>query len=127
MLILYSVLTLIVVALRAVARRRRARLAPGPPAKPFIGNILDLPPSSAWLKLTEYQKTYGKVASCNGRWPKSHIDFTGEVMYFHGLGNRILVLNSLRTISDLLDKRTHIYSDRPIFTVVGELMGLAQV
>jgi len=33
----------------------------------------------------------------------------------------------MKTINDLLDKRGEIYSDRPVFTVVGELMGLGQV
>lgn len=33
----------------------------------------------------------------------------------------------MEVINDLLDKRGNIYSDRPNFTVVGELMGLDQV
>jgi len=32
----------------------------------------------------------------------------------------------MEAVNDLLDKRGHIYSDRPVFTVVGELMGLDQ-
>ena len=51
----------------------------------------------------------------------------GDLIFFHGFGNNILVLNSMKTINDLLDKRGEIYSDRPVFTVVGELMGLGQV
>ena len=48
-------------------------------------------------------------------------------MFFHGLGNNVLVINSMKTINDLLEKRGNVYSDRPNFTVVGELMGLGQV
>lgn len=33
----------------------------------------------------------------------------------------------MRVINDFLDKRGNIYSHRPDFTVVGELMGLDQV
>lgn len=51
----------------------------------------------------------------------------GELVFFHGLGNHVLVLNSMRVITDLLEKRATVYSDRPSFTVVGELMGLGQV
>ncbi|OJT10984.1 AB hydrolase superfamily protein B1A11.02 [Trametes pubescens] len=51
----------------------------------------------------------------------------GDLVYFHGLGNRILVINSLQTIQQLFDKKGAIYSDRPSFTVVGELMNLGQV
>ncbi|KJA22869.1 hypothetical protein HYPSUDRAFT_66825 [Hypholoma sublateritium FD-334 SS-4] len=86
----------------------RHPLPPGPPARPVIGNILSFPPTGGWHVLTEYKKTYG------------------DLVFFHGLGNNILVLNSLAAINDLLDKRGEIYSDRPSFTVVGELMGLGQ-
>ena len=33
----------------------------------------------------------------------------------------------MKAINDLLEKKGSIYSDRPSFTVVGELMGLGQV
>jgi hypothetical protein len=52
---------------------------------------------------------------------------TGDLVFFHGLGNNILVLNSMGAINDLLDKRASNYSHRPVFTVVGELMGLDRV
>ena len=51
----------------------------------------------------------------------------GGLVFFHGLGNRVLVLNSLKAINHLFDMRGQIYSDRPVFTVVGELMGLSWV
>jgi hypothetical protein len=52
---------------------------------------------------------------------------TGSLIFFHGLGNNVLVLNSLKAMNDLLDKQGNIFADRPVFTVVGELMGLNQV
>lgn len=54
-------------------------------------------------------------------WP------TGDLVFFHGLGNHILVVNTLQTIHQLFDKKAIIYSDRPSFTVVSELMQLGQV
>ena len=54
-------------------------------------------------------------------------DFTGDLVGLNVLGTRILVLNSQKAINDLLDKRGNIYSDRPVFTAVGELMGLNRV
>ena len=51
----------------------------------------------------------------------------GDLVFFYGLGNNILVLNSLDTMNDLLDKRGQIYSDRPFFTMASELMGADQV
>lgn len=51
----------------------------------------------------------------------------GDLVYFHGLGYKVLVINSMKAITDLFEKRHSIYSDRPAFTVVGELMRLGQV
>ncbi|KAI0928027.1 hypothetical protein AcW2_004170 [Taiwanofungus camphoratus] len=81
---------------------------PGPPLKPFVGSILEVSPKGAWTKFTEYKQQYG------------------DLVFFRGLGNNVLVLNSMRVINDFLDKRGNIYSHRPDFTVVGELMGLDQ-
>ncbi|EEB91337.1 hypothetical protein MPER_10316 [Moniliophthora perniciosa FA553] len=50
----------------------------------------------------------------------------GDVTYFHGLGYNVLVLNTMNSINDLLEKRADIYSHRPRFVLGGELMGLDQ-
>ncbi|KAI0919557.1 hypothetical protein AcV5_001591 [Taiwanofungus camphoratus] len=84
------------------------RFPPGPPQKPLVGNILEVSPKGAWTRFTEYKEQYG------------------DLVFFRGLGNNILVLNSMKVINDLLDKRGNVYSHRPGFTVVGELMGLGQ-
>ncbi|KAL0949262.1 hypothetical protein HGRIS_009340 [Hohenbuehelia grisea] len=47
----------------------------------------------------------------------------GELVYLRGLGTSILVLNSSKSINDLLEKRGSNYSHRPIMTMAGELMG----
>ncbi|KZT19227.1 cytochrome P450 [Neolentinus lepideus HHB14362 ss-1] len=83
-------------------------LPPGPPLKPFIGNILSVPRDGQWELFTEYKCQYG------------------ELIYLHGLGNKILILNSMEAVNDLLDKRGHIYSHLPVFTMIGELMALEQ-
>ena len=43
------------------------------------------------------------------------------------LGTNVIVLNSMKAISDLLEKRGHIYSHRPSLVVACELMGLNKV
>ncbi|KAJ7146035.1 cytochrome P450 [Mycena epipterygia] len=78
---------------------------PGPRGYPIIGNILDVSPLGPWIKFTQYKEKYG------------------DLLFFYGLGNNVLVLSSLKAMNDLLDsKAVH----RPTFTVVGELMGLDQ-
>ncbi|KAJ3575314.1 hypothetical protein NP233_g1185 [Leucocoprinus birnbaumii] len=87
---------------------RDASRFPGPPSLPLIGNIWRLNPKRAWLELTSLKEKHG------------------DIIYYHGLGNSVLVLNSIDAIKDLLEKRNNTYSDRPVFTVVGDMMGLGQ-
>ncbi|KAJ7083067.1 cytochrome P450 [Mycena belliarum] len=81
---------------------------PGPVAIPILGNLIHFPSPSQhpWFRFTEWKNTFGNI------------------VYIHGLGNSIVILNSLDAITDLLTKHGHLYSERPIFTMVGELMGL---
>ncbi|OCH91989.1 cytochrome P450 [Obba rivulosa] len=88
------------------ASRRILPCPPGPPMRPFIGNIMDIRVDKPWLKLTDYKYKYG------------------DLVYFQGLGQSMLVLNSLQAMTDLLEKRASKYSDRPIFIFGNELMGL---
>jgi hypothetical protein len=43
-------------------------------------------------------------------------------MYLNALGQPILVFNSLKSASDLLDRRANIYSDRPRLIVAHEIL-----
>ncbi|TFK27920.1 cytochrome P450 [Coprinopsis marcescibilis] len=84
---------------------RRLPYPPGPRGYPVIGNILDLP--------TEFQfKAFHDLASKYG-----------DMIYYTVLGQPILVLNSLKCIEDLLEKRSVLYSDRPKAPMLRDLMG----
>ncbi|KAJ8482310.1 hypothetical protein ONZ51_g5439 [Trametes cubensis] len=97
--LLGAVLCAVAIVYRLATSRLSTRYPPGPPGKPLVGNILDVEPQGAWTKLTKYKEIYG------------------DLVYFHGLGNSILVLNSLEAITDLFEKKASTYSDRPWFTV----------
>jgi len=43
-------------------------------------------------------------------------------MYLNALGQPVLVLNSLKAVSELLDRRATIYSDRPRFIMAQEIL-----
>ena len=47
----------------------------------------------------------------------------GEIVRLHGLGNEIVILNTLDSINDLLVKQGNLYADRPSFTFASELAG----
>lgn len=79
---------------------------PGPPSWPLIGNLFRLTAKHPWLRFTEWKETYGRL------------------VYLHGLGVSILVLNDVELVAELFEKRPGIYSDRPRFTVAGDLLEL---
>ncbi|KAG7087458.1 hypothetical protein E1B28_013424 [Marasmius oreades] len=87
--------------------RRGLRLPPGPTGIPILGNILqvqaqrDVP---LWIEYSNWAQTYGDVFS------------------FSVFGSRTVVLNSYKAITELLEHRSHNYSDRPRQTMLVELM-----
>ncbi|KAL0945487.1 hypothetical protein HGRIS_000973 [Hohenbuehelia grisea] len=92
-------LVFIVVTLYALEHVRRRRMPPGPPADPLIGNLRVLPTTNEGVVFHEWAKKYG------------------DVVYVHALGRSIVILDSVTAATDLLEKRSSIYSDRPNFTV----------
>ncbi|EJD42958.1 cytochrome P450 [Auricularia subglabra TFB-10046 SS5] len=105
--LLYCSLVGVGVAL-AFKRYRKAHALPhppGPPAHPIWGNALDVPASQQWIEFTRFGKIYGPV------------------LHLQVLTQHVIVLSSLDAVFELLDKRGNIYSDRPAFTMLNDLMG----
>ncbi|KAG2064540.1 cytochrome P450 [Suillus decipiens] len=94
--------------IKKVFTKNHAPYPPGPRGLPFIGNIQDIPHIKPWLTYAEWGRKYGDI---------SHINV---------MGLHIFVLNSVRTAVEMLDKKSSIYSDRPIVPMSGELMGYKQ-
>ncbi|KAG0694426.1 cytochrome P450 [Suillus ampliporus] len=101
-----SCIITLVAALRLTRRRvNPLPLPPGPRCLPFLGNILQLDTNRPWLTYTAWGKTYGKI------------------IHSRILGTDYIIINSETIARELLDKRSAIYSDRPIIRV-SELSGL---
>ncbi|KAJ7244877.1 cytochrome P450 [Mycena rebaudengoi] len=79
-------------------------LPPGPPPRFFTKNLHDIPTKHPWLTYTEWGSRYGGI------------------VHAEALGKHIIILNSYKIVSDLLEKRSHIYSDRPYWPRV-DLLG----
>jgi len=105
----------VLVTLRALhnhQKRRGLPYPPGPRPLPIIGNLLDIPRESSWLAYTPLAKKYG--TSYNFLEVPFYMKLVGDVTSFHVLGRVIVILGSTRATKDLLKKRGHIYSDRPV-------------
>jgi cytochrome P450 len=80
-------------------------LPPGPPGEPVLGHLRIIPADNPEFAYAEWSKEY-----------------ESDVLYFNVLGQDVVVLNSVRAATDLLDKRGANYCDRPRF-VLFEVMG----
>ncbi|KAL5534784.1 hypothetical protein ACEPAG_1248 [Sanghuangporus baumii] len=81
---------------------------PGPKPMPFIGNLKDLPPSGqpAWTHWAKHKDLYGPISSVTA------------------FGKTLVILNDSNIASELLDKRSAIFSSRPKMVFGGEMVGL---
>ncbi|KAG1723714.1 cytochrome P450 [Suillus paluster] len=96
----------IVAALRLTRRRvYPLPLPPGPRPLPFLGNALQLDTERPWLTYTMWGKTYGNI------------------IHSWILGIDFIIINAESVARELLDKRSAIYSDRPVIRT-NELAGL---
>ncbi|KAJ7638494.1 cytochrome P450 [Roridomyces roridus] len=100
-----AIIGLLCLLKRLLTPKQPHSLPPGPKGLPFVGNVLDMPSEREWITFNKWADTYGDICSVTV------------------LGQPIIILNSTRVAVDLLDKRSATYSDRPVCTMGGELVG----
>ncbi|CAE7233706.1 unnamed protein product [Rhizoctonia solani] len=86
---------------RDVLRGRRIRHPPSPTSYPLVGNLFSIPSGHeyiAFAKLGEQLKS--------------------DIVYLELLGQKIIVLNSAEIVSEIMEKRSALYSDRPPIPMV---------
>ncbi|KAJ7625702.1 cytochrome P450 [Roridomyces roridus] len=105
-LLLLASLIILVVALRLRLRRSRLPLPPGPRKLPVVGNLFDVPATYPW-------ETFA-------RWCK---EYDSDIIHLDLAGKSVIVLGSGEATTDLLEKRSAIYSDRDNLPMVNDLMG----
>ncbi|KAK7692344.1 hypothetical protein QCA50_003969 [Cerrena zonata] len=104
-LLLFSFLSVALILLRWLkfASSRSLPLPPGPKSLPIIGSLFHAPVSMPWRTFREWSHTYG------------------DVIYMTIPRQQTIILGSFQAVSDLLEKRSDIYSDRT-HTVMNDLM-----
>ncbi len=114
----YVIILLVLTAVIGVIsrRNRKARLPPGPPPLPFIGNILDVPKSMSAKEYDRLCQTYGKSRALSREVASPPLicsNALGEIVHLDALGQHIIVLGSQEAISEILEKRSAKSSNRP--------------
>ncbi|KAK0458976.1 cytochrome P450 [Desarmillaria tabescens] len=83
-------------------------LPPGPRSLPILGNVTVMPSSHEWLTYDKWAKIYG---------------YLGDIIHLSVFGQSLIILSSLETARNLLDRQSSISSDRPRFVMISDLMG----
>ncbi|KAK7042071.1 OrdA protein [Favolaschia claudopus] len=102
---LTGVLSFVIV--RLLFQKARGSLPPGPAGLPLIGNVLDMPSSSEWLRFAEWGVKWGQICSVTL------------------LGQPIVILNSASVMEEV-DSKTAVFCTRPRLPMAGELVGYDQ-
>ncbi|KAJ5887491.1 hypothetical protein N7495_007532 [Penicillium taxi] len=89
------------------SKKTLAPLPPGPPKKPLIGNLLDLPGAGQqeWIHWLKHKDLYGPLSS---------------VSVF---GQNIILINDKRIAYEILEKNSAKHSSRPHFTFAEQICG----
>ncbi|KAL0578893.1 hypothetical protein V5O48_003126 [Marasmius crinis-equi] len=83
-------------------------LPPGPPGLPLVGNVIDVRPRDKEPRCITYYN-----------WALQY----GELVYLEVFGSPMVILNSRKSVMELLDRRSGNYSDRPTMHMADDLMG----
>ena len=100
---------------------------PGPKGLPLLGNVLDLPSEKNWEAYAKWGQKYGWCyLGCFACIHCSYARILGDLIFLTALGQKIVVINDLKTAFDMLDRKGTVYADRPQ-TAMLELAGWSRV
>jgi len=119
--VLGGVVILLTAGLYSMGSKSKYPLPPGPKGSPIIGNLRQVPAERSDVQFAKWAKEYREFV-----WDlalvKTHVisdaDIDSDIIYINLLGQPIIVLNSVKSAVDLLDKKGAAYSDRPPFILL---------
>ena len=114
-------------AYRGISTRKRLPLPPGPPSEFLLGHYRVVPEDAAFKAYAAWSKQYRMcdsiplIITVNTTWTdKIMPSEDNDVLFFETFGTKWIVLNSLESAVELLDKRGSNYADRPRFVMFEE-------
>ncbi|CAE6477712.1 unnamed protein product [Rhizoctonia solani] len=93
-------------------RRSNIRHPPSPPSLPLVGNLFSIPSGPEHLAFTKLGE-----------------QLQADIFFLEILGHKLLIVNSVEAASEILDKRSALYSDRPAIPMITDpaLMGWSKL
>lgn len=102
--------------------RHSLPLPPGPRGWPILGSFLEMPESFEWLHWAKFKDLYGEYIIRHSIVTIKRIVLViGSVSSVTVLGKRVIILNSLKSCVDILEKKSSVSSGRPRMPFAGEL------
>lgn len=114
-------LAFFVLVLKKLFSKRGVSLPPGPRKLPLIENLLDMPNGQEWLTFADWGAKWGMFNSLT-RILITNVA-SGDIVSVSVFGQTMIIINSAQTAFDMLDKKSSIYSERPVLQMGGELVG----
>ncbi|KAJ7486082.1 hypothetical protein B0H11DRAFT_1663716, partial [Mycena galericulata] len=96
---------------------------PGPGGVPILGNAFDLPRSQPCVTFSQWAKEYGTVVQFRSNVLINSRPCTGPIVHLRVFGKSISVLNEVNDVTEMLDRKSRIYTNRPVLQMGRELVG----
>lgn len=104
----------------ASSRRQNTSRALPPKPLPLLGNLGAFPKGAEGPHFGRHKALYG-VSYCLHQCDKFCELFAGPISSVRALGTTLIILNDKKCVFDLLERRSSIYSGRPVFHFGGRM------